>query len=461
MDNLTQFPEANSEISVEALVKANEILRKSQTAGYQTAASGGFPLAPQSLQTLWETEDYADDEIALWPMIKKTPVQNTLHEANVITSYGNFLDPFIAEGGGGTESAATVEKRTVRVKYLAEKISVTDPLAMLGLSDGSQGLQFATEQAMKSLTRKIEASLLHADSDANPLAYDGIIKQIATNGNTKDMLGASLDPKDLLRAAWTLKDRDHSNVSHVLCSLRTEAYLKEYAEQFKRGKFEGSGDIRIGDTGLEIVGPGRSAKVVGVPFLNSRNYAPLNTGNVGNAPVPGAAAAPFMAAAATSRFGASDAGEYVYRFVGVRAGDGGGIAAPVAFAAATVAAGESVRLDIGNGTGVTYWRIYRTTKNGDIGTSSLIAQIPINALGGAGTTRFTDLNLTRPEGEIVIMANMPSIEFVQYLDLIRRPLSDNQTTTKNALLMLFGAPFVKKPRQSLIIKNIASPDIGF
>mgnify|MGYP003665933537 CR=1 FL=1 len=73
-----------------------------------------------------------------------------------------------------------------------------------------------------------------------------------------------------------------------------------------------------------------------------------------------------------------------------------------------------------------------------------------------GGTAIVDNNLSKPNTSKMILTRQGDPDymlFVRLLDLIRRPVSDQGTTTRPFLIMLFGSPIVKLPRKCWTFDN--------
>ena len=195
----------NEMVKVEDLVRLNEALRKSQGfVGHQAGATpdaGGSlsALVPQSIEGMLSVATHTMDEIKLWKNIPKVSVNNTLHEYVRVDEHGLDLDPFISEGGGGTEDFATGQgnysRESVKIKYMAERRQISDVASMVGLiGDNRNALAEETERGTLSLMRKVEQQLWHGNESLNDKGFDGIIKQIKDNGNSLDLKGAVPSP---------------------------------------------------------------------------------------------------------------------------------------------------------------------------------------------------------------------------------------------------------------------------
>ena len=378
------------------------------------------------------------------------------------------MDPFFVEGGGGYESLSTYERKSLRIKYLMEKREVTDVASMVGIiGNNANAVAEATERGTISLLSKLEKQLFIADSSINPLAFDGIDKQMADGApnNVSNLAGDDLTPMKLQEIlSGSYAEPNFGKPSVVLVEPRVHAQLIEQATAYGRHDMmgTGSGTMTFGRSDLRISVPygTGSVPVVGCPFLYPEG-AP-NAAAIGTAPTFGVAInAPSAATNAASLFLSGDAGTYYYHAVAVGQG---GKSAPVVSAAVTVAAGESVTVSINddglatpvsgseNTASILYYKIYRST-TGTHADAKWAFNVK-KADTGADTS-FRDDNLHRPGMSKAYALQMTPdvIEWVKLLDFIRRPLAETKTT-KPFLLMLFGALNIKVPTKNWLIRNI-------
>ena len=496
-------------IAVSQLADLNKALRAAgqglakATAGFPqqgVSVTGDFaPLIPQSIQSTLDTATYSEDAVKLWKKISKVNVTSTLHESAVVSAYGNMdLDPWISEGQVGPTSDGTYERKVVKIKFMAERREITDVATMVGVIGYSgvsrQGLAQQTVDGTRSMMGKLERGLFLGDSDVTPLAFDGMYKQIVntsyanatgnsgattvasafSNGLTPgytDAAGASITPQDLIEKLYqTAAAPNFGMVNTAYVDPRVYSGLVNIATAY--GRFDnnasGGGNLVFGTEGLKIAGPGGLVSIESAPLMlpnQDPTSAAASSGE--NPPNAGAAVAlnggsPSAAAVASSKFLAADAGDYIYQIVGV--GDGG-ITKSLTTSAVTVAAGDSVTISINDdgiarspatsdGTGLRYYRVYRSSKNGAAGTCKYMWTYP--AFGSAEDTQILDDNLHIPNTSPVFLLQMdPGVMYwAQLLDFIRRPLAQTKTTVP-FLLMLFGAPHVKVPTKCHVIDNVS------
>ena len=178
-------------------------------------------------------------ELSLWPSIPKVNATNTVHEYSVINDHGLDLEPFIAEGSGGTTNRSEYERKSVRIKYLAERREVTDVGGLVGiLGNNANAIAAETERGTLRLMQKLERSLWHAKESVNPLAFDGIIEQIESHNsgaNTFDLRGKSPTPRLLQEVLSEIQSAPRfGRPDCIYVEPRIHAELIKFAVQFGR-----------------------------------------------------------------------------------------------------------------------------------------------------------------------------------------------------------------------------------
>jgi len=160
------------------------------------------------------------------------------------------------------------------------------------------------------------------------------------------------------------------------------------------------------------------------------------------------------ASVAGSKFGASDAGDYIYQVFAVNAK---GISeGRLAAGAVTVASGGSVTITItpNNAKPVSGYIICRSKKND---TSRLMEMTQIPAGTGA-TTVHVDLNNDLPGTASMLFLTehkiRPVYEFGQLLPVSTYPLYPTDAAEKPFLVILFGALEVNAPEFCALVDNI-------
>lgn len=452
----------NEMVKVEDLVRLNEALRKSQGfVGHQAGATpdaGGSlsALVPQSIEGMLSVATHTMDEIKLWKNIPKVSVNNTLHEYVRVDEHGLDLDPFISEGGGGTEDFATGQgnysRESVKIKYMAERRQISDVASMVGLiGDNRNALAEETERGTLSLMRKVEQQLWHGNESLNDKGFDGIIKQIKDNGNSLDLKGAVPSPlllQEVLGEVYASPNYGRPDTIYVEPRIHAELIRQSVEngrhDMFVRNPAQG---ITFGQQDIFISAPYGKVKVESAPFLHTASAFPsADIGNVSSINISTALLGDNHANATTSL----EAG--IYKVAVVAVGAKGAKRSSVQ--TVTVGGNQDIKLTLGtaqaSASGFNYYRIYRSTVNGAESTMKKVAEV---ALIGGDQEFYLTSDQAYNSSPIVFAQHTPdALQFVRLMDLIRRPLAET-STVKPFLLMLFGAPLVKLPKKMFVLEQ--------
>ena len=464
------FPTSNEMVPVEDLVKLNNALRKS-TVGYQTGAQADAgaalsPLVPQSIEGSLASATYTMRELALWPMIPKANVTNTLHEYVVVNEHGLDLDPFIGEGGGAESDFATnnsqYERKSVKIKYMAERRQISDVASLVGLiGDNRQAIAEETMRGTMSLLGKVEKQLWYGREALNDKGFDGICAQIEAGGtnrgpNVYDLQGRVASPlllQEALGEVYSAPNYGRPDTIYVEPRIHSEL-IKQSVESGRHDQFSVSNaanGLTFGASNLSIMAPYGPVQVKAAPFLHFASRKPAAGFGAGKPGQP-AIQTDTAKANSSSNFTATDAGAYKYYVVAV---NDKGYSDQREFASIDVVANDVVTFTITGNAAVNYYRIYRTSADGAESTARLIKEIPAN---GAADITVEDKNdgadgCMYNTSKIVFAQHDPQVfEFVRLLDFLRRPLAE-VATAKPFMLMLFGTPVVKTPGKMFVIKN--------
>jgi len=504
------LPGINENVTINELTRLNDSLRKNSEVGYQSSTMGAgslAPIVPQSIEGTLASAAHTMRDLALWPMLPKIQATNTLHEYAVIREHGEDLDPFISEGGGSEfgASASSYERKSVKIKYMAEKRSVSDVATLVGIvGPNADALAEETERGTMSLLRKMEVQLFHGDEDVNTQAFDGVLKQIEReegvyspfrfgrdfSENQEDLKGTQLTGAKLHEKLGELYSAPRFGQPDAIF-MSPKAYSKLIADSAANGRHDSMVLVSQGDQGvhtlgagprIHVMGPMGPVPVVAAPFI-SRRLAPPRAASAGNNivldPVVAnritteddrsdaqfAAAAAALVPAQPSDIGWDPAntglghdGDFRYVFVLVnKKGYSEPIISTVAFDAND---GQVPRIQLaGPSSGaVDYVRIYRA--EGGLGLTDaqvlrkaqLIGEVKAADIVGAD---WYDAGFERLDSDPVLIAQMDqgTVEFARLLDFIRRPLAE-VGAAKQFLLMLFGAPSVKVPRKNFVLRNV-------
>jgi len=474
MLDITQLS-ANSEIPIQSLVQLHEAMQKASS-GYQTPAQPAntniSTLIPQSLEAQLASASYEMDHIVLWEDIPKTGVFQNVHEFNVIEDRGDKSLGFIAEGGGGSTSNSRYRREAVKIKYLAERREPTD-VAMSSMLIGPSKNAMAEEiqQGTMSMLRKTEDHSWHADEDLNPVMFDGLLTQMRKKApsNVIDMRGKRLTATELQYVVSDMSSRDtFANPNCIYVTTRVHGDL--IAQTVAHGRHDQiknvDGLVALGRNKIAISGPFGLVPIKGSTFLD-RAEKPNEVTTGASAPALPVIATEAVAVEAVSQFETKDVGDYIYRIIAVNVG---GVSAPVDSSAMSItAAGEVVNIVMDDAAAkatsdpVTFYRVYRSTKDGDAASARFLFDAPVNTDGGTGRTQIKDSNRWVTGGSSVFICRMDPahIVFFRLLDFLKRDLAQ-VATTRPFLLMLFGAPIVRVPEKQFLLDNVGvdSANIG-
>lgn len=490
------LPNINENVNVNELTRLNDQIRKNSEVGYQTPAvmDGSFsPLVPQSIEATLASATHTMRDLALFPMLPKVQVSNTVHEYAVIKEHGLDLDPFISEGGGSSSAFAATpssyERKSVKIKYLAERRQISDVATLVGIiGPNPNALAEETERGTMSLLRKCEVESFYGDEDVKSKGFDGVVKQIERDlgtarnvelggrefsKNQEDQAGASLSATKLHDVLGELHSAPRFGKPDAIF-MDPKQYSKLIADSAANGRHDAMLLVNQGDQGvvtlgagprIHVMGPMGPVPVIAAPFLNRQLAAP--SAAFGDAaarpsdPSFAGAGQDAIQLAQASDFDAAGTGaghDGFVRYV-VVAVNSHGYSAPIASQAVEVDDGNKAQLQLdAPAIAADFYRIYRTEVAAaanlvDLDSARLIGEFQAGELVGA---RWVDRGVERLGCGRVLIAEMDQrvMEFARLLDFLRRPLAETGAA-KQFLLMLFGSPVVKVPSKNYILRNVA------
>jgi hypothetical protein len=494
--------EQNQMVDVNQLAALNEQLRKNaesikkSAVGYQSFSAGDgslSPIVPQSIEQTLVNASFAMKDIVAWNMIPKVSVTNSYHEYAVINEHGQDLDPFISEGGGSSDAFGTTnaqyERKFVKIKYLAERRSISDVGTLVGiLGNNPNGLAEETERGTMSLLRKTESQIFHGSELTNALGFDGLIEQIARDttssyseaaggrtlsSNQSDLAGAELTPEYLHQVLGELSGLERFGKSDfIMCD--PKVYSKLIAGSSQNGRHDSMMLVNLLDQGVQTFGAGPKIHIMGpfgpvpvimAPFLNNQSAPPSAKSADGiTLPAGGFVLSAEAVASSFATVAGEHNGTFKYKIVAVSAKGysnaldcGAGVALDnTKVARLTMNAACATACTSGD---VQYFKIYRSAPGLDA-DYKLIAEVPAaqfkvgNVAAGAFANgeKWDDYGVVRRQTSSVIVGQTDTLEFARLLDFIRRPVAE-LGAAKNFLLMLFGSVAVKAPKKNWVIRN--------
>ncbi len=435
-------------------------LRKALSAGQDVNDPGvapgvGFPLRVESLEATMKSLTFEMDEIKLFKTIPKVPATNTVEEFNRLLSYGQggtrrFNLGFMTEGDLPEEEDSTYERVTMLIKFLGVTGRVTHVANTIRASTGNV-IALETMNKTMELLKNAENALFFGDSTLIPEQYDGLFKLIEDGApdNVIDLRGQPLTEEKLNDMLLQIRD-NFGMATDAYFSTGAFADLAKQVYDRQRFAYAPAPGV-LGATITAFQGQHGRINMHDHVFIQEGPEAPATgLGKTDRRPnVPSITIAPAAGANPASRFGAGDAGTYIYQVV---AGNRFGLSAPVTTAGVAVVAGEAVTFTVqDNGQAPSFYEIYRTEAGGAAGTARMIVRVPRTA----ATQVITDLNGDLPGTSqgFVLMQNQRSFSWAQLLPMTRIPLAAIDTSIRWAQV-LYGGVKMYTPAKNIVVKNI-------
>lgn len=438
-------------------------LRKALTAGQEinppaVAPGEGFPLRIESLERTLKVVTYRMDDVRLWRNVSKLPAYNTVEEFNKLRSYGtNDFAGFIGEGDLPESDDTTYSREFTIIKFVGTTRKVTHVMSLVRPAHGPVIAQ-ETVNGTAHLLKQIERALFFGDSSLIPVQWEGLLKQITDGApaeNIIDLRGGPLTEDIVNDGALTVKTAP--NYGRPTDLYMADGAYSDLAKQFypaERYPIQ-PGGFQDGMVGLSIKG---FHSMVGPIMFNPDVFVefggPANTTAIGDAAkrpgTPTEDVAPATPADPASQFGPADAGDYEYKVVAINRY---GKSAPLQLTGAvTVAAGDKVTFSIGDGAVVgTAYEVYRTRKDGAVGTELLAFTVPRSG----DPTAIEDFNADLPgtSQAFLIQQNIEFFSFKQLAPFVKIPLATIDTSIR-WMQLLYGALTVYAPGKAAIYKNV-------
>lgn len=440
------------------------------------------PLVPQSIQSTLDSLTYSQDDLAIWKMISQFSVQatSTMHEYALRKSHGSEgLSPFARENRVGGFSAGEYERRTVRMKFLTEVFEVGEvaqhvPLLNVGMS----AMDLLTQERTISLMKKLEREIVWASSGIDPLAWDGLYHSINTlqPDHVSEANGQIVTPQNLNQILAELRVQpNYARPNTILCTYEQHTTMANQAIPFGRSDLM-KGDIRqfyyqgddifVGTQGMKI-------RIQPCMFLENDRHPRTKPEGDGypTALTGGQAPAVTLSAGVTgSKWAAADIG-FDYYYIVEAVGDEGVNRSGVVGPFTPTAAGDAANIEIDDAgiatSGTNSIRFYRLFRAKVVTGAAAPANDPFlfwnvgeyarNKSGaGADNTKFQDLREFLPRAAPMIIGEFSNetMNFVRFIDLVRRGFQIPRVLAQHVALIMSGAFVVKNPKKLWLYKNV-------
>ena len=422
------------------------------------AYASGNALMPESLEGTLKVVTATEKHIKFWKDLDKKPAYNTVEEFNVMSSYGGDTSPFFVEGGLPEEEDSKYERKTALVKFLGTTRSITHPMTLVRTA--TAGGDIVSREAHNGtlwLLHQMERQLFLGDSAINPLAFDGVVKQII-NGTKKadgsmgeqvfDMKGNPLGERVLEDASNVVGENFGSPTKMYM----TPKSLKDLSNIIYPHQRTGYPAPANGTLGAPLRSfQSNAGDFVFEPdlFLRPRGGAP-ETGRTGAPAAPAWDVTALAAGASVTGVGLK-AGTYTYTVTAVNVkGESAGVAASTVAATANQAVTiKFTRVTSGNV--ATSYRIYRDNADGNV-----LFMVEVADPGAGTIVTVVDKNDDISGTDIALLLDLDSeqsMAFKQLAPLMKLPLA-RISAAERFMILLYGMPLVYNPKRNVLIKNI-------
>lgn len=461
-------------ISAEAVADLNKALTASDGETDVANLTGGAALGIQSLDRTMKAVIQDNKHFVMFNGLPKSNATNVNDEYTRQNSVGGSLGgsfngqmQAIRSASGDYSREIGTAKFMMTLRQVSHVANLTNNLAQpLATEERAGALQLMTDA---------EYACLHGNAAANPLEYDGIIRQIdlaiadgvASSNQIINNDGASLssvDPFANLQAEIKRFD-SWGTLTNAIVSPGVQADMNIGVDPAYRWQPDGQNNPLIGAHVDAIRLSGGRLAIQEDTFLHDGEfprskpaeltYAAETTANVGFIPasITGVAAA----GTADNTFTADRAGNYYYAVESIGATGRTGVVKSVAIA---VAAGEKVTLTITQSAATTEtgYAIFRSRQDGTNATDDF-RLIKVIAKAGA-TTTYVDENLDIPGTVTVPCMNMSqtddAIAWRQFAPMHKIPLpfGVGGVAVHSWFQFLMGYLRVAKPKHHGYIKNV-------
>jgi hypothetical protein len=453
---------------------------------YPRAGNDANPvLRSESLDQTLRLVTYQETHLRMWQHLAKVKRTSTVNEINRLPDYSNGIDSgFMPEIGVPVESDVVLQRRVNYIKFMGEMRAVSLAAQQVTADEPTKAMELEVLAGTRSLLRKVELALFSGDSALSPLQWDGIDKQILTNPDGSlapereiDLRGGNLDEETIMQASLRISDSpNYGNPNLLLVNPAIKTRFLRSFSQYQRYMQPAGGQTTFGLDTDAYRTPAGDISIDASPFLritpppptiNSGRGAPNDftldaAGNI----TAGATVTIIDAtnpAAAGSRFGATDAGDYAYYAVACNAK---GKSAPGRIGlSGALAAGQAVQVSVqapvGTADNATEWiDIYRTKSDADGGNftnpqeARLIMRIPNPA---AGPAEKVDLNSTRPfTARCYMFSNTQENMYMDMLSSLMRLDLGIRDTAHRFMLLMYASPVIAVPERQICISNVSA-----
>lgn len=453
-DNLNGFGQHTQE----QVNELNKALGTGTAGEAYGAHADGSALRPESLEGTLKVVLATEKNIKFWKDISKLPAYSTVEEFNVIDSYGGDTSAFFTEGGLPEEEDANYERKSALVKFLGTTRAITHPMTLVRSAHGDVVAR-ETRNGTLWLLQQLERQLFFADSSLNPLAFDGVEKQILSHlgdgaEQVIDLKGKPLS-EDILEDASNIIIENFGIPSKMYLTPQAHVDLSKVMFPRQRIGFTAPTDGMAGVPLKGFQSNGGTFAFEPDVFIRPRGEAP-DTGKEGAPATPAwvdvveGESAPLVAdSSATGKGLSAGTYKYVITAVNVKGESAGSVVKEVA-----VEAFQQVTISFNRVTSPVPAKSYRIYRDNGDGKILFMTEIADPKTGTVVT--YVDRNQDIPGTSKAFLFDLngeQSMSFKQLAPLMKLPLA-RISASERFMILLYGMPVVYNPRRNVIIKNI-------
>ncbi|GAB6276252.1 MAG: hypothetical protein SAMD01599839_07920 [Rectinema sp.] len=441
-------------------------LLKALSAGAGTdsaSMTGGRALIPQDIEMSMVNAMAAKKaDFKVMNLLKKQEVHSTIHEYTRRNDAGGFENIFASEGGEAGESDQTLERVAKPMKFLQTYREVTLQMQVAKTLEDAM----ASEKLAGTLTilKGAEYATFHGDSSVVPVQFDSLQKQILSNSSRRNLIDfrgkkiTDTGGEDSITEIARMVHDNGGDLSHAFMpSMIAQDFQVLARDRLRLNPADRSGAAVIEEYPTPFSEAIKIAGKEAGPDKMFRIKGPI-VANGDSTKRPSAPTFALLAQNLTANGGpgfvVADAGTYYYTVFAVNEY---GISTGAVAASAAPAATKEVKITITPGaTKGTGYIICRSKKDAADGADC--REMIRVADSGAATTVYLDQNSDLPgTGEIVYLSHdlvEPSIQWDQFLPLMKFDLYPTKSAVTPFLIVLFGTPDVKVPWYHGVVKNV-------
>jgi hypothetical protein len=480
--NIDDYRHGNVDMmSASDMQNLQKALQATDVRGGDPTGTSGAPLKVESLENVLKILTLKESDIQFWKRIPKLPAFNTVEEYNQLVSYGADRGGAYNEGELPEEEDSVYKRKSQLVKFYGITKSVTHPMTLVNTNVGNL-IQRETQNGTLWILRKVDRSIVTANSDIIPQEVNGLYKQ-HFDGHEATL------------------DQYHS--SEVVVDLRGKALTEDSIESAALGIIEnfGYGNLMVAPPTVlsgfvkrfhesKLIQPNSPAVTAGVMGQRVKTFASQfgdielmydkfiknnpprqisSTKLSAKAPdaiVPDGSTPVAVVSDALTKF-ADGAGDYFYAVAPVNR-YGEGALTLLSNTAISVSTTQSVVLKFADGGGnfpATGYVIYRSVKNAP-NSPSTIRFYPIFSISSAQLTTGYDTvspavntigdrnrYLSNTESAFLIQGDEEVMSFKQLAPLMKMDLATLSPATR-FMILLYGTPQLYAPKKMTRFINI-------